>query len=205
MSIDLINKIIKNFSFEGFLNILLSRITGSFKESFQNINDSFGWKSEPDNDVLEYIKNRQIVLSQKTQDRLHGNLKLELLEGINNRESITELTQRIAPLFDKMKKYELERIARTETIHAMNAGEFNAHVQAGVAKWKMWQAHKDRRTGSDSLRLDGQIQLIDQEFVDYETNNKCMFSPMRPNDRCSVVYLSKLPETIQKHGMMYKR
>lgn len=197
--------ITKILSLGAFKKLLVDRVLSSFKEAFKDTNKSFGFTTEANPAVIDYLKQREIILSEKTMSRLHGNLQFELLEGINNKESIREIVNRINPLFDNMKDYELERIARTEVINAQNAGEFHSHVQSGIATHKQWVAHKDSRTGSDSLRLDGQIVPINDEFVDYKTGNTCMHSPMRPNDRCTCIYLYKLPETIKKHGLIYKK
>ena len=201
-----------NFAFIGKIlseksirDILLDRILKAFHLSFNRTNESFDWKSEPSKDVLDYFKQRELILSEKTMDRLTGNLKYEILEGIQQRESITELTKRIEPLFDNMKKFELERIARTETINAFNAGEFQAQIQSGVATHKIWKANiNNRRTGADSLRLHNQIQKIKDPFIDPKTGKESMHSPNRPNCRCSTQYLYKLPKNIiKKKGIMY--
>lgn len=196
-----INKI---FDIKSFQNMLIGRILKAFNLSFKRTNDAFNWKSEPSPDVLDYFKQRELILSEKTMDKLHGNLKYELLEGIRNKESITELTNRITPLFDGMKRFELERIARTETINAFQAGEFHAQIKSGVATHKSWAANiNNKRVGEDSKRLHQQVRKIDDEFVDWKTGKTCQHSPNRPNCRCSIHYHYEKPKTIKKHGMEY--
>ena len=141
MSFKLITKLIGSLSFKDFLNLLLKNVQRSFIDSFNNTNESFKWDSKASPEVLDYLKNRQIILSEKTQARLHGNLEMELLEGINNRESITELIKRIDPLFDNMQRFELERIVRTESLHAMNAGTLHSFEKSGVVQYKVWKAN----------------------------------------------------------------
>lgn len=199
------NFIEKILGIKSFNDLLWDRILKAFNLSFKRTNDAFDWKSEPSPDVLDYFRQRELILSEKTMDRLHGNLKYELLEGIKNRESITELTNRITPLFDNMKRFELERIARTETINAQNAGEFHAQIQSGVATHKIWKANvNNKRTGADSLRLHNQIQKINKPFIDPKTGKEAMHSPNRPNCRCDTVYLFELPKNIiKKKGIIY--
>lgn len=65
-----------------------------------------------------------------------------------------------------------ERIARTETIAAMNAGRLEGvlqmieagHVQA-EAVTKTWDATGDVRTRHSHMEMDGQVQAIDQPFT----------------------------------------
>jgi len=205
LEFSLIDQLIKVIGLKSFQSLLWDRIKESFNESFGATQTEFDFKrTKPDPEALEYLKQRQFILSQKTIDRLHGDLRFNLLEGIQANDSIKEMIERIRPIFDRMKSYELERLARTEVLNAMAAGRQNAHLKSGISKYKVWKAHKDARTGSDSLRLHGQIQRIDDPFVDYETGITCMHNPNRPNDRCTVIYLRKLPENIiYKHGYMY--
>lgn len=200
-----------NFSFitkilseKDFRKMLLDRILKAFNLSFKRTNEEFHWESEPSKDALNYFKQREIILSEKTMNRLHGDLKYNILESIQNRESITEIIKRIEPLFDNMKRFELERLARTETINAFNGGEFHSQLQSGVAKWKSWHANLNNpRTAEDSKRLHGQVQRIKDPFIDPETGKECMHSPNRPNCRCSIHYHFQEPKTKKKHGIMY--
>lgn len=199
-----LNFITQTLSVKGLKDLLLDRVMRAFHESFNRTNEDFGFESKPNKDVLDYIKQRESILSEKTMSALHGNLQFELLEGIQGKESITELKVRLSKIFD-LEDYKIERIARTETINAFNAGEFHAHVESGVAKWKVWKANvNNSRTAADSLRLHNQVQPIDKPFKDPITGDEVMHSPNRPNCRCHIQYLIKLPKTIKKHGMMYK-
>lgn len=195
--------ITKILSIKSLKDLLLSRVMEAFNESFNRTNENFGFKSKPNPAVLDYLKQREFILSEKTMSALHGNLQFELLEGINAKESITDLKIRLNKIFD-LEDWKIERIARTESINAFQSGEFHSQLQSGVAQWKQWKAHFDKRTGSDSKRMDGQIVKINEEFEDYKTGNTCMHPPLRPNDRCTCLYLYKLPKTIKKYGMLYK-
>jgi SPP1 gp7 family putative phage head morphogenesis protein len=188
--------ILINFSFieqilgiKSFNKLLWDRIYKAFNLSFKRTNELFHWKSQPSKSVLDYFKQRELILSEKTMSRVTGDIKYEILEGIENRESITELTNRLDKVFDG-ERWQIERIARTEVLNAQNAGEFHAQLSSNVAKWKMWKANvNNKRTAADSLRLHNQIQKIKDPFVDPKTGKESMHSPNRPNCRCSIVYL----------------
>lgn len=190
-------------SVKAFKDMLLNRVMRAFHDSFNRTNEAFGFESKPNKDVLDYIKQREFILSEKTMSTLHGNLQFELLEGIQGKESITELKSRLSKIFE-LKDWEIERIARTETINALNAGEFHSHVESGVAQFKIWKANiGNKRTAADSKRLHNQVQPIDKPFKDPKTGDEVMHSPNRPNCRCSIQYLYKKPKVIMKNGLMY--
>ena len=189
---------------KAFNKLLWDRIYKAFNLSFKQTNDSFDWKSEPSPDVLDYFSQRELILSEKTMARVTGNIKYEILEGLKNRESITELTNRLDKVFSG-ERWQIERIARTEVLNAQNAGEFHAQIQSGVATHKIWKANvNNKRTGADSLRLHNQIQKINKPFIDPKTGKESMHSPNRPNCRCDTVYLFELPKNIiKKKGIIY--
>ena len=205
MNLDIIKKLISLIGIKLFKDMLTKRIMHIFKISFNETNELNGFTTKVDSDAIEALNMREIILSDKMSDRLTGNLKFELLEGIKNNESIKEITDRLDKIFVDVAPYELERIARTETLYAMNEGEYHSQVQSGVAKYKVWKANLNNvRTGADSKRLHNQVQLIDDPFRDPKTGDECQHSPNRPNCRCSIQYLYELPKNIiRKNGLMY--
>ena len=195
----------KILSVKTFADKLKSKIVDAFTSSFDNTNKDFGFESKPNPEIVDYLRDRQIILSQKTLDRLHGNLKLELVEGINNKESITDIKQRITPLFDNMEDYEIERIVRTEILNAQNVGVLESFKESGVVEYKIWKANiGNKRTGADSKRMHDQIQKLNDPFIDPLTGAECMNPPNRPNCRCFIVGSSELPKsTKKKNGILY--
>ncbi len=154
--------------------------------------------------LIRIIQQRSIILSQNTADRLRGNLKQALIDGITQRQGIDDISRKISEIFDGLATYEAERIARTETLTAFNLAREVAWQQNPTVHYKMWLAHFDHRTADDSKRLSGQIQEIGQQFVDWKTGQTVMQPPLRPQDRCTSIPLMKLPDTVVKwHGMLY--
>ena len=199
------NFITKIFSLNEFKKLLSDRILKIFVISFNETNKINGFTTKTNPAVIETLKMREIILSEKTMNAIHGDLKFQLLEGIQHNESITELTNRLSKIID-LKRWEIERIARTETLYSLNSGEYHSQVQSGVAKYKVWKANLNNvRTGADSKRLHNQVQLIDDPFRDPKTGDECMHSPNRPNCRCYIEYRSELPKTVKrkKYGLMY--
>jgi len=202
----LIDKIIGALGLSSLRNLLWEKVERAFRFTFKNTQVNYGFThATPDPLALKYLKERVFILSDRTRDRLSGNLRWELLEGIRNTESITDIKKRLDGIFTGMHDYEIERIARTETLNAMAEGRFQANVQSEIANYKQWKAAmKNARTAADSKRLNGQIQKIEDPFVDPKTGDTCMHNPNRSNCRCTVLYLRKLPPNIiHKGGQMY--
>jgi SPP1 gp7 family putative phage head morphogenesis protein len=200
----LIDKIIVAAGLAKFRNVLWQKVRQAFGFSFHGTNIEYGFaRATPDERALAYLNDRIFILSDKTQAKLVGDLRWELLEGMKNAESIDEIKRRLDGIFEG-NTVQTERIARTEVLNALGAGRQSAHVQAGIANYKQWKAAmKNARTAADSKWLNGQIQEIENPFV-YKDGSTFMHNPNRPNCRCTVLYLCKLPENIvHKGGQMY--
>lgn len=147
---------------------------------------------QPNPDVITVLEERVDLLCKKSQEKLTGDLDFAILQGYENSESIDQISQRVKEIFTGTD-FEIERIVRTEILHASNAGTYEAKRDMG-ANWKVWRAAKDIRTADDSKRLDGQVQPIDKLFVDKESDTSCMYPPNRPMCRCSVDYYMEEPD-----------
>jgi len=158
--------------------------------------------TQPDPRALKVLEDRVIMLCEKSQDKLTGDLKMQLITGYQNSESVDQISQRVKDVFSGTD-YEVERIVRTEILNASNAGRYEGNRDMG-AKWKVWKAAMiNARTADDSKRLNGQVRAIDDPFVDPENDKRHQYPPNRPNCRCSVDYFVDKPETVSKHGMEY--
>jgi len=202
----LINRITIGVSAPALQKPLLKHVIASFHEGFDATQKTYGYAhATPDERAIAYLRERVIVLSEKTADRLKGDLKYELVEGMKNSESILQIKQRLKPIFEDMDDYELERLARNEVMDSLNEGRMEAYREDGDVRFKVWRAAlKDDRTADDSKRLAGQIQPLGKPFIDPLTGKTCDHPPNRPNCRCGTVPLEELPEDIVYRGdLMY--
>lgn len=200
--VSFVAKLLNAIDIPGFRVLLTSRVIDIFTASHKSTNDEFGFKhTKTDPLALDYLREREMILSDKTKSKLEGDLKFELLEGLKANESITELTKRLDGIFTDMLPYQLERIARTETISAMNAGRQSAYTQSDVVKYKMIIGAKDKRLCSLCRRMRGQIQRVDQPFRDPENlSDSWMYPPFHPSGRCTTVPLMRLPDDVITTG-----
>ena len=201
----LIDRIITTAGLAKFRNTLWQKVQQAFGFSFHGTNIEYGFaRATPDERSLAYLEDRIFILSDKTQAKLVGDLRWELLEGMKNAESVDEIKRRLDGIF-KGNTVNTERIARTETLNAMNAGRQNAYEVSEVVHYKMWRAAMNNaRIAADSKRVNGQLQEVGNPFIDPKTGDSFMHPPNRPNCRCTTIPMCKLPENIvHKSGQMY--
>ena len=200
----LIDRIVGALGLSTLKNRLWQKVRQAFGYTFHGTNIEYGFaRATPDPFSLKYIEDRIFILSDKTQDKLRGDLRWTILEGMRNSESTDEIKRRLDTIFEG-NTVNTERIARTEVLNAMNAGRQSAYEESGVVKYKQWRAAiNNPRTAADSKWLHGQIQLICDPFL-YKNGDSFMHPPSRPNCRCTFLPLRKLPDTIvYKDGIMY--
>lgn len=198
--VGLIGQILGVIAVSGLRELITKQVMDAFISSHKNTNVEFDFnRSRPDQYAIDYITEREIILSDKTSSMLEGNLKYELLEGLKNNESIDQITRRLDKIFRDAMPWQLERIARSEIVDAQNAGRVSAYRASGVVGYKMWIAAKggnEKRVCDLCARLHGQIQPIDKPFVDPVTGGSWQHPIAHPNGRCSTVPLMRLPEKV---------
>ena len=203
--LQLIDRIVGALGLTAFRHRLWEKVKRAFGLSFHGTQLEYGFAfATPDQLALDYLEDRTIILSDKTNDRLTGDLKFQLLEGMRNAESIDEIKRRLDTVFEG-NTVNTERIARTEVLNAQNAGRQEAYERSDVVHYKQWRAAMNNaRTAADSKRLHGQVQEVCNPFVDPLNGDSFMHPPNRPNCRCTIIPLRKLPTNIvRKGGQMY--
>ena len=206
MTID-IDSLLSRLDIAVLSSILTTIVNGGYWKGMKAGSEEVtGVTFEPqDKFTIAALQDRVIELSTSTRDRIIGDLKQSLMDGVANRESIFELTERISESFEGMQRWQIERVARTEVLTAVNMGRNDAWIQNGVP-YKVWwnAAINNKRTADDSKRMYGQIVKVDESFRDPMTGIQYMMPPMRPNDRCTARPLRALPEDVTIiGGMMY--
>ena len=207
--IGFLSKLLAAISVESFRQLLTKHILNAFITSHNNTNVEFNFnKSKPDPNIVDYIKEREIILSDKTASKLEGDLKYELITALQNNESISQITKRLDGIFNDMMPWQLERIARSEVIDAQNAGRISAYKANDVVEYKMWVAAKGgkgARVCDLCASLHGQVQPIDKPFVNPNNPSESWQHPIcHPNGRCTTVPLTDKPDSmITINGLIY--
>lgn len=109
-----------------------------------------------DERVLTMMQNRTQLLADQvtktTRDVLEAQL---LLSGVEGGESIEQLSKRISDVYDDLRGYRAERIARTETVGGYNAASREGALASGVVTGRSWLATSDDRTRETHVDMNG--------------------------------------------------
>lgn len=112
---------------------------------------------------VEYIKNHVIKFSKEVQQTTHDSIINSLTDGYKAGKSMTELADRIdnLPEFDRNRAI---KVARTETMTASNAGEYESYNQCDYVIGKEWLSSHDSRVRSTHAAANGQKRKLDEPF-----------------------------------------
>jgi HK97 family phage portal protein len=140
------------------------RMTGSIDDSFDfNLKDPFAeaWiKNKASKLVREATRYTQEQLSDEIADAVQE----AAAAGFAESETIAQIAERISAVYEFARDTRAERIARTETISAANAGGLEAMRQTGV-QIKEWLSSKDDKVRPTHEELDGTKVGIGEAFL----------------------------------------
>lgn len=143
----------------------------------------------PSKDVQELILDNtsSFVKSMLTTDK--ERLLNIIIDGVANGRSIDQISNELRSTFADIKKYQSERVARTETIRASNLAADDAFTQSGVVEAKEWL------TAGDPCPLcepyDGQVVELGGGFYDNQDDFADGNPPLHPNCRCVIIPVLK--------------
>lgn len=139
-----------------------------------------GVKFELTPEVIEKIDKKSVKFAEEVNATTRKKLKKELGEGIAAGEGVPELSERVSGVFKKRRKYEAERIARTEVISASNGAELEAYIQSEVIEKKEWLAEAD--ACDICIALAGNVVKLKETF-----SGGFDYPPAHPNCRCAIL------------------
>lgn len=192
-TLKIIESIIGSITVDGFKRILYKNTKSSFFAIFRETGKKYGLGDiRPDPKAIKDMENRVIILSQATTDRLKGNLRYELLEGMNAGESVDTISERLKTVF-KGDDVNTERIARNEVLIASKNGRYEAYKEGGA--WGTeWRCTDDDRTSPICRRMDGEVRKIGDPFVDPKTGDTFDIAHGHIQCRCSERILFEDPD-----------
>ncbi len=113
--------------------------------------------------AVEFLKTKPVKFAEAVNDTTLEALRNQLSEGVEAGESMGELGNRIAAVFEEGRSVRTETIARTEVGSAMNFGRNEQMSEQGI-KRKQWLAifSNTRETHAEA---NGQVVDIGDNFV----------------------------------------
>lgn len=214
---ELINRLKEVFDSDALGDFLFDVILGGHKIGLSTAYDDLDMdrEPEPDNNAIRNIGLRAHTLSDSTisqakgalaynGDKLLNEVQAKIDEGMSEREALGQVEDRVKKLFEEsFPEWKLERLVRDQWLVSTKEGRRKGWSEGGV-QYRKWQMHEDEKTADDSKLMHGQIQPINEPYVNPKNGDKYMVPHIRPNDRCYEVPLFELPENIKyKKGQMY--
>ena len=170
--------------------------------------------------MIEWGKNYDLVLSDKVSQSVVSDIKFSMLEGLQNREGIPELRQKIVQIFDKpipvkvpalVKNGKVVRkayvyalspeqwstmVARSETIRWAASGKLEGYRQSGIVKKVRFIATGDHRTCDECSLNDG---------VEYTLEEAQGVIPLHCQGRCTWgAVISEKVKSENNQGIFFK-
>lgn len=130
-------------------------------------------------------KRRIKYITEETWKQLQKAIQRAMERGEDIRDAVNEV------LWD-LETWRAERIARTESMGAINGGYLDSMVSAGITK-KMWVAALDERVRTTHAEANGQVRDIAEPFqvgkalLQFPADPTCPYPEEVVNCRCCVM------------------
>ena len=114
--------------------------------------------------VLDYVRRNGVLRSALYDRTTQNGIAKELVEGIRNKENVSQLSNRIESLYADYVQNRAKTIARTESLRAANFGAEEGMKQAGVTT-KEWLTTRDAFVRDSHTALDSVVASVDGLFT----------------------------------------
>ena len=104
------------------------------------------------------------LMSESYNETTLDLLKEKLKEGLQNGESLPELTNRIRDVYEFSDQVRAERVARTEAFRVANSATKEAWRQSGVVKTLKWYTAADERVCEFCDPMNGKTVGIEEDW-----------------------------------------
>lgn len=161
------------------------------QSAIQLINASGTYIVRPD--VNKLVEREVAKFAKSLLDTDRARLSKTIEDAFNSGSSVAEVQNQVESVFGDIKKYQSERIARTELLRASNFGALDAYKESGVVSGTQWVV--DGNPCPECIELDGQIiSLDDNWFSQGDSFMSLNFDygsvdspPLHPNCECTIV------------------
>ena len=109
------------------------------------------------------LREKSFIASERTMSRLRGDVMAALSKAYEDGLGTRDAAAQLGEVFQFMRDYELERVARTEIHGAQSDAAHETLVEFG-AQYEQWIAASDDRTRESHIEVDRQITRVGQPF-----------------------------------------
>ena len=187
---------------EKFLKNRLPKVIGEVsKETGQVINKSFTVIPKATIDrVVNYPWSGKhfsdIIWDNKL--KLVNNLKTTLVRGIIQGKSVTDMSREFRAVMEK-GEYECRRLIRTETMHMINASQFETYKKLGVEKLEYLMGDVERTCSSCQGHASTRYFDIDKApMLPIHPNCRCTYAPVIDVEKLTKQGTKEAKEVVQE-------
>ena len=152
--------------------------------------------------IEDFVRKNTARMAKNFNDETIARLNASLSVGIAEGENLTKLKHRVEEVFDGVKGYRAERLARTETLKASNNASVWAYRQTGYVTGKEWVVNPGacpecEEFEGKNIPLDDSFLAVGESYTyeDEEGNEHTVTNdydtveepPLHPNCRCTVI------------------
>lgn len=153
-----------------------------YEEAFSIVMEALGEEFEPFDTTIaavDFARMHGLELSKSLSISLKHELHPAFLEGLAANESPALIKERIRASLEGWEEWQLNRLARTESMFAVNSGALDAIKASTVATHKEWMANAGACVVCSGL--DGEVVPKDEIF-----SGGAAAPPQHPNCRCTI-------------------
>lgn len=142
--------------------LMTETIQASAKKEIDDFDLGIDFNLE-DHNVQSWIHSKAFKFSDEVNATTEDSLRSNLEEAIANGETLSQVEERIANVFDIARGSRTAMIARTEVISASNEGAMASYKQSGVVEASEWVTSRDNRV-RDEHQIDGETVELGAVF-----------------------------------------
>jgi HK97 family phage portal protein len=160
------------FELEGALRRMMGRVRPVYRLTMKEIattalkelgiDDPFNLSSA---NVLRFLNKQAASKIEGALRVTRRELRATLVDGLEARENLAQLAQRVSEVFEDAKGARAWAIARTETGRAANFANVEAYEQSHVVEGKLWLATMDAKTRETHREANGQTVALEEKFT----------------------------------------
>ena len=116
-----------------------------------------------DSFTTNYIQSNTFKASERTMARINTNLKNKIIDAYTTNKGIKYIGREVNKEYTQLKRYEANRISRTEINSAQNKGIYDQYNELGIT-FIQWITHPNAKTRLTHKQEDGKIILTGYKF-----------------------------------------
>jgi SPP1 gp7 family putative phage head morphogenesis protein len=151
--------------------------------------------------ILSILQKNTARMASDFNDQTIADLAAMLADGIANGEGIEQLRARVEEVFQNVKGYRAERIARTETLKTSNQATLWAYRQTGYVTAKIWVVNPGACEqcsyfDGKTVGLESNFLSVGESYTIGEGDDEQIYQnlyadveapPLHPNCRCTII------------------